>query len=197
MDNGDLQAQIEKQELKIQKQRAMREKLEQQQQHKHSLREQKETSVLEQEEHERVFRELEKLKEPPPLQRSIVVEDGMADTIERQIEQEIIRKEREMAESARKIKAEEDEKISNVVRTIRRENESQLYHYDRVFKQKRDTLITIQNHLSVIGNELKVISTTTNKNAKRTSILNANKTYELCTKMINDLLKLDVGRVKF
>jgi hypothetical protein len=191
MDNGDLQAQIEKQELKIQKQRAMREKLEQQQQHKHSLREQKETSVLEQEEHERVFRELEKLKEPPPLQRSI------ADTIERQIEQEIIRKEREMAESARKIKAEEDEKISNVVRTIRRENESQLYHYDRVFKQKRDTLITIQNHLSVIGNELKVISTTTNKNAKRTSILNANKTYELCTKMINDLLKLDVGRVKF
>ena len=197
MDNGDLQAQIEKQELKIQKQRAMREKLEQQQQHKRSLREQQESSTLKQEENERVFRDLEALKEPQPLQKPIVVEDGMADTIERQIEQEIIRKEREMAESAKKIKAEEDDKITNVVRTIRRENESQLYQYDRVFKKKHESLLTIRNHLSAIGQELKVIATTTNKNAKRSSILNATQKYELCDSMINDLLKLDVGRVKF
>lgn len=162
-------------------------RLQLQQSEKLRLIEQQQRKIREQQEQRQVQRVLSK---PVETKNTMLMLD-----IEKQIEEEIKRKEKEQKEQEEAKVKEEKGKIELAVDKVKKENQCQINRYKRIMEHQSMRIQELQKLFLKVGHDLKQVSTTPNKNIRRAAISNANINYKKCEEIMNQIVKMEKGLV--
>jgi intein/homing endonuclease len=185
----DMNSQIAKQERKLQKQKEMRQKLVEQQQHKQFLNNKKQL-----EDNDMSLKKLEFENTSKSVDTSMF---DMKSEIENQINREIVKKERILEETNRLREQSKKDELSVTIKKVRQENETQLYHYDRVMSNTSEKLKDVQALIRTLGGNLTQLTRTNNRVTTRNAVSSAISTQKRCDSMITMLIEDERKRVKY
>ena len=190
IEKNDMNSQIAKQERKLRKQQEMKRKMIEQQQHKQFLSNQKKL-----EENDISLKKF--AFEVNTTKQQIVDVDSIRADIEKEINREIVKKERMLEETDKLREQSRKDEISLTIKQTRKESETQIYHYTRVLENVNTKLQELHAIIRKLGVHVGQLSRSSNKINIRNSISNAVTLHRQCDNMITTMIEDERKRVKY